>query len=72
MSMAEQNQATNPPQATPQGSNVPADNAGAAAPPISAYPPVSSYPTRRSHKRWIFLALFVVLAVACALANETS
>ena len=30
MSMAEQNQATNPPQATPQGPNVPADNAGAA------------------------------------------
>ena len=66
MSMAEQNQATNPPQATPQGPNVPADNAGAADPPISAYPPVSSYPTRRSYKRWIFLASLVVLAVAGA------
>lgn len=60
MSMAEQNQPTNPPQATPQGPNVPADNAGAADPPISAYP------RRRSYKRWIFLASFVVLAVAGA------
>ena len=66
MSMAEQNQATNPPQATPQRPNVPADNAGAADPPISAYPPVSAYPTKRSYKRWIFLASFVVLAVAGA------
>src|SRR6202142_3702682 len=56
MSMAEQNQATNP----PQGPNVPADNAGAADPRISAYP------RRRSYKRWIFLASFVVLAVAGA------
>src|ERR1700691_5705212 len=58
--MAEQNQATNPPQATPQGPNVAAYNAGAADPPISAYP------RRRSYKRWIFLACFVVLAVAGA------
>src|SRR5271155_1072639 len=58
--MAEQNQPTNPPQATPHGPNVPADNAGA------AYPPVSAYPSRRSYKRWIFLASFVVLAAAGA------
>ena len=66
MSMAEQNQATNPPRATPQGLNVPADNAGVADSPISAYPPVASSPTRRSYKRWIFLASLVVLAVAGA------
>jgi membrane fusion protein (multidrug efflux system) len=58
--MAEQSQATNPPQATPQGTNATADNAGAADLPISAYP------RRRSYKRWIFLAAFVVLAVAGA------
>jgi membrane fusion protein, multidrug efflux system len=58
--MAEQNQATNPPQTTPRGPNVPADTTGAADPPISAYP------KRRSYKRWIFLAAFVVLAVAGA------
>src|SRR5580658_4660330 len=58
--MAEQNQPTNPPQATPQGPKVPADNAGAVDPPISAYP------SRRSYKRWIFLAAFGVLAVAGA------
>src|ERR1700728_5019769 len=56
MNMAEQNQATNP----PQGPNVPADNAGA------AYPPISSYPTKRSYKRWIILASLIVLAVAGA------
>ncbi len=60
MSMAEQNQATNPPQATPQGPNVPVDDAGVADPPISAYP------RRRSYKRLIFLASFVVLVVAGA------
>ncbi len=60
MSMAEQNQATNPPQATPQGPNVPADDASVADPPISAYP------RRRSYKRLIFLASFVVLVVAGA------
>src|SRR5580704_19741482 len=60
MSMAEQNPATDPPQATPQGRNAPPDNAGIADLPISAYP------RKRSYKRWIFLALFVVLAVAGA------
>jgi membrane fusion protein (multidrug efflux system) len=54
--MADQNQATNPPQAT----NVPADNASAADPAISAYP------RRRSYKRWILLTSLVVLAVAGA------
>jgi hypothetical protein len=43
MSMADQNQATNP----PQGPNVPADKASVADPAISAYP------RRRSYKRWI-------------------
>jgi membrane fusion protein (multidrug efflux system) len=57
MSMVEQNQATNP----PQGPKVPADNAGAVDPPISAFP------RRRSYKRWIFIASFVVLIVAGAL-----
>ena len=54
MSMAEQNQATNP----PQEPNLPA--AGAVDPPISAYR------TKRSYKRWIILASLVVLAVAGA------
>jgi len=54
MSMGEENQATNPPQATPP---VPADNAGAAAPLTSAYP------RRRSYKRWILIGALVVLAV---------
>src|SRR6202044_2732110 len=54
--MGEQDQATNP----AQGPDTPSDNAGAADAPISAYP------TRRSYKRWIFLASFVVLAVAGA------
>src|SRR5271156_287970 len=58
MSTAEQNQAANPPQATPP--NAPADNAGTADPSISAFP------RRRSYKRWIFLASFVVLAIAGA------
>src|ERR1700675_2453839 len=52
MRMAEQKQTT------AQGPNLPADNAGAADPPV--------YPKRRSYKRWIFLAAFVVLAVAGA------
>ena len=60
MSMAEQNSATNPPQATSPERNAPADNADVAE------LPTSSYPRRRSYKRWIFLALFVVLAVAGA------
>ena len=58
MSMAEQNPATNPPQAALPSAA--ADNAGAADPPIS------TYPRRRSYKRWIFLASFIVLAVAGA------
>src|SRR5271170_7990885 len=60
MSTVEQASATNPPQATPPGPNVPADNAGVADLPISAYP------RRRSNKLWIFLGAFVVLAVAGA------
>src|SRR5271170_4801733 len=52
--MAEQNPATNPPRATPQGPNVPADNAGVADLPISAYP------RRRSNKLWIFLGAFLL------------
>src|SRR5271156_4991149 len=54
--MAEQNPATNPPQATP--SNATADKAGAADPSISVYP------KRRSNKRWIILSSLVVLVVA--------
>jgi membrane fusion protein (multidrug efflux system) len=54
MSTAEQNPATNPPQATPP--NAPAYNADAADLP--------AYPKRRSYKRWIFLASLVALAVA--------
>src|SRR5271163_1299057 len=50
MNMAEQNQATNP----LQGAVVPAANGD------------SAYPRRRSHKRWILLASFVVLAIAGA------
>ena len=60
MSMAEQNPATNPPQAIPPEGNATADNAAAADPPIS------TYPRRHSYKRWIFLASLVVLAVAGA------
>ena len=58
MSMTDQNPAKNPAQATPP--NASADNAGAADAPIS------TYPRRRSYKRWIFLATFLVLAVAGA------
>jgi membrane fusion protein, multidrug efflux system len=58
MSMAEQNPETNPPQATlPNASGGNAD---------AADPPVSAYQKKRSYKRWIFLALLVVLAVAGA------
>ncbi len=60
MSTAEQNPATNPPQAIVPERNAPADNSGAVDPTISAYP------RRRSYKRWIFLASFVVLVVAGA------
>jgi membrane fusion protein (multidrug efflux system) len=58
--MPEEHQATNPPQATPPARNAPADNAGAADPLTSAFP------RKRSHNRWIFLASFIVLAVAGA------
>ena len=56
MNSAEHNPATNPLQETPP--NPPADNADAADPSISAFP------RKHSHKRWIFLAAFVVLVVA--------
>ena len=56
MSTTEQNSAAKPPQATPP--NAPADNTYAADPSISAFP------TKRSYKRWIFLASIVVLAIA--------
>ena len=56
--MAEQNPETNPPQAIlPNASGGNAD---------AADPPVSAYQKKRSYKRWIFLALLVVLAVAGA------
>src|ERR1700678_2176439 len=58
MSMAEQNPPTNPPQASSPEQN--AGNAGAVDQPISAYP------RRRSYKRWIFLASFVVLVIVGA------
>ncbi len=60
MSMAEQNQATNPPQANPPERNAASGPAGAADPPIS------TYPRRHSYKRWIFLGSIVVLAIAGA------
>jgi membrane fusion protein, multidrug efflux system len=47
--MAEQNQATNPPQG-----------------PNAAGPPISAYPSRRSYKRWMFLASLVVLGLSGA------
>jgi membrane fusion protein, multidrug efflux system len=56
--MAEQNQTTNPPQATPPERNAPAENAGSAGPPTSAYP------SRRSRRRWILPAALVILVVA--------
>jgi len=56
MSMDEQNQTTNPPQAP----GVPADKTNVAD-PLGA-----EQPTRRSYKRWIFLGAFLVLAVAGA------
>ncbi len=55
--MAEQNQAANPPQATPAVQNSPAGNAGAADAPIPAYP------KRRSRKRLIIPVVLVVLIV---------
>ncbi len=58
--MSEQNQSTNPPQATPQARNAPADNAGAPD------PLTSTYPRRRSSKRLVLIASLVVAAVGCA------
>jgi len=55
--MAEQDQATNPPQATPSVRHAPIANASEAEAPLPAYP------RRRSHKRWIFLTSFAVLAI---------
>ena len=55
--MAEQNQATNPPQATSSARSAPTGHTAAAEAPIPAYP------RRRSYKRWIFLISFVVLAI---------
>ena len=55
--MAEQNQAANPPQATPAVQNSAAGNAGAADAPIPAYP------KRRSRKRLIIPVVLVVLIV---------
>src|ERR1700735_1136404 len=60
MSTAEENQTTNHPQAIPPERNEPADGVDAGGPLVSAYP------KRRSYKRWIFLASFVVLVVAGA------
>jgi membrane fusion protein, multidrug efflux system len=60
MSTAEENQTTNQPQAIPPERNEPADGVDAGGPLVSAYP------KRRSYKRWIFLASFVVLVVAGA------
>jgi membrane fusion protein, multidrug efflux system len=54
--MAEQNQASNPPQVTPPV-NTPTGDSGAAEAPIPAYP------RRRSHKRLILLASLVVLVI---------
>lgn len=56
MSTVEQKSATNSPQAT--SPTAPADNEGAPDPSISAFP------RKRSRKRWILLAVLVVLAVA--------
>jgi membrane fusion protein, multidrug efflux system len=56
--MAEQNQGTNPPQATPAAQNAPTGDSGAAEAPIPAYP------KRPSHKRLILIASFVVLVIA--------
>jgi len=58
--MADQNPATNPPKATQQEESTSAGNAGASDLSISAYP------KRHSYKRWLFLGVFIVLAVAGA------
>ncbi len=58
--MSEEHEATDPLQGTPPAPNPAAGGAGAADPLTSAYP------RRRSHKRWILLALLVVLVVGGA------
>src|SRR5580704_15226611 len=55
--MAEQNQAPNPPQATPPAANATTGNSGAVAAPLP------SYPRKRSHKRLIIGAALIVLIV---------
>lgn len=61
MSVGEQNQGTNPPQATPPARDASTGGSGAAEAPIPAYP------KRRSHKRLILLASLAVLVIAAVL-----
>ena len=56
--MAEQNQASSPPQVTRPAGNETTGESGAAEAPIPAYP------KRRSHKRLILLASLVILVIA--------
>ena len=58
--MPEQNEGTNSIQATPPTQNEAADNA------VVDDPLASAYPRRRSYKRWVIVALLVVLAVGGA------
>src|SRR5580698_8909227 len=58
--MPEQNEGTNPIQATPPTQNEAADNADVDDPLASAYP------RKRSYKRWVIVVLLVVLAVGGA------
>ena len=60
MSTAEQNPAANPPQADPPQRNPSADNIG------TGDPLASVYPTRPSRKRWIVVAVLVILAIGGA------
>jgi len=55
--MTEQNQASNPPQDTSPVRNAPR------AAPVTADTPIPAYPKRRSHKRLILVASFVVLVL---------
>ncbi|MGC1967050.1 MAG: hypothetical protein WA673_11345, partial [Candidatus Acidiferrales bacterium] len=55
--MAEQNQASNPPQATPPLQNAPTGDSAAAQAPIPAYPKA------RSRKRLILLIALPVLII---------
>ena len=58
--MPEQNEGTNPIQATPPVQNEAADNA------VVDDPLASAYPRKRSYKRWVIVVLLVVLAVGGA------